>query len=378
MPERMLVPQLNPNDQEMEIVQWHVDDGDLVSAGDTIVTLETAKASVDIESQCDGYVLTSGRGDSTISVGGELACFYDSLDELSSARSQGGGSGEQAIRPDLGGAGPSATARETQPELAMTTGAERRAEDAMRLSQSARSYIEAHNIDQGLFRGMGLVTLSKVKQTVAAGDLRSNRISLSKQQEIEILHAGQRGGINSSVTVQFSSGPIRERLSEASLLDGDILPFVLFNLAYTIKQHKLANAYYEDRQLVYHRSIHIGLAMDMGYGLKVPVIRNADRLSPYQLSERVQDFSNRYRNRQLHIEDLQAGTFTVSDLSNDDVMHFQPLLAPKQAAILGIGGDRHAAGHPMSLTLVFDHRVLTGREAARFLNTLKDRMTADD
>ena len=356
MPKQMLVPQLNPNDMEMQVVEWHVQDGDPVEVGDIIITLETAKANIDVESDCEGFILTTCKTHDIVSIGRELARFYDSLNELTAASNQ---------------------QRDTSTELSKLLPNDNVAENTMRFSQSALAYIEAEKIDKEIFRGMGLVTLTNVKQTVAASGLRREPILLSKQQEIQILIAGQQGGVNSSITVQFDSQPIRERLSKAKLLDGEILPFILFSLAYTIRQIPVVNAYYESQHIVYHKKINIGVAMDMGHGLKVPVIQQADTLTPHQLFQFIKTFSSRYRKKQLQTEDLQAATFTVSDLSNDDVIHFQPLLAPKQAAILGIGGNKHRAGHPMTLTLVFDHRVLSGRDAAQFLNALKERLTIE-
>jgi 2-oxoglutarate dehydrogenase E2 component (dihydrolipoamide succinyltransferase) len=205
-------------------------------------------------------------------------------------------------------------------------------------------------------------------------ELRSEKVSKSKKLEISLLTAGQSGGINSSLTVQFNSASIRQTLQELNSLNGQMLPLILFELARLLEEYPAFTGYYENEKIYYYDRIDLGLAIDLGKGLKVPVIRGANQLSPTELLEAITDFATRYLDNQLSVEDLTGGTITISDLSSENILHFQPLVNQNQSVILGIGGDSSIEGYPMTLTIVFDHRILAGREVALFLNALKSRL----
>jgi 2-oxoglutarate dehydrogenase E2 component (dihydrolipoamide succinyltransferase) len=204
--------------------------------------------------------------------------------------------------------------------------------------------------------------------------LRSENIPLPKRMEIQALTAGQAGNINSSATVTFSSASLRQLLREKGQLSGEVLPLILYELAKLLRERPEFTAFYSDNRVWFHDEVNLGVAIDLGKGLKVVTLKEADRLMPVDFAERLLDCSLRYMGNQLEAHDVTGSTFTVTDLSSENVLYFQPLVNMDQAAILGIGGDSDQEGHPMSLTLAFDHRVLTGRQASQFLNELKQRL----
>ncbi len=423
----LLVPRLNTNDDEVDVVHWYFKDREYVEKGQEIVDLESSKAVVSIESETSGYISCCFQKGDTVKVGVPLAVFYTSLEELD-ADLRGNSQRTEAVsdRPSQ------ATPVEAPTQLvavgqnhqspatsSLSVQTPSPAQDAIanhqklqptftftRFSKSAQEYIQQHQLDPALFEGMGLVsvevieTVLGIRQPVATPavdpafalpshlnngqkvtvpsvtnpGLRSEKVSKSKQLEISLLTAGQSGGINSSLTLQFNSAGIRQTLEEMGSLNGQVLPLILFELARLLEEYPAFTAYYEAGQIFYYDRIDLGLAIDLGKGLKVPVIRNANQLSPTEILETVTDFATRYLENQLTVEDLTGSTITVSDLSNEKILHFQPLINQNQAVILGIGGDSTIEGYPMTLTLVFDHRILAGREVALFLNTLRDRL----
>jgi 2-oxoglutarate dehydrogenase E2 component (dihydrolipoamide succinyltransferase) len=208
--------------------------------------------------------------------------------------------------------------------------------------------------------------------------VRAEKVTKAKALEIQYLAAGQAGNLNSSLTVQFDSQRIRDALLEYPALGGQVLPLMLYELSRLLVKYPALTAFYENGNIYYYDAVHLALAMDLGKGLKAPVIKHINELEPIQVYERVQDLASRYMSNELAPEELAGGTFTVSDLSSENILHFQPLINQRQAAILGVGGDRHLKGFPMTLTLVFDHRILAGREAGMFLNELKSRLLSYD
>ena len=115
--------------------------------------------------------------------------------------------------------------------------------------------------------------------------------------------------------------------------------------------------------------------MDGGLGLKVPVIGHADRKGLVEIAEELEGFLLDYVNGQLATAALAGGTFTITDLSGEDVVSFHPLINQGQAAILGIGAEQPLIdGACCQLMLSFDHQLAEGRMAARFLKELRDRI----
>jgi len=151
--------------------------------------------------------------------------------------------------------------------------------------------------------------------------------------------------------------------------------------AWALCQHPEANAAYQDGQIAEWDEVNVGVATAIDAGLIVPVIRQADRLGMREIAARLGDLTTRARENRLKIEDLQGGTFTVSNLGMFGIDQFTAILNPPQAAILAVGrvakravvtaDDRVEVRPVTTLTLTADHRVLDGATAARFLATLQ-------
>jgi len=151
--------------------------------------------------------------------------------------------------------------------------------------------------------------------------------------------------------------------------------------AWALYQHPEANAAYQDGQIAEWDEVNVGVATAIEAGLIVPVIRQADRLGMREIAARLGDLTMRARENRLKIEDLQGGTFTVSNLGMFGIDQFTAILNPPQAAILAVGrvakravvtaDDRVEVRPVTTLTLTADHRVLDGATAARFLATLQ-------
>jgi pyruvate dehydrogenase E2 component (dihydrolipoamide acetyltransferase) len=157
--------------------------------------------------------------------------------------------------------------------------------------------------------------------------------------------------------------------------------------AWALAQHPEANSAFLDGQVAEWDEVNVGVATAIDAGLIVPVVRGADRLGMRAIAARLADLTARARDGQLKLEDLQGGTFTVSNLGMFGIDHFTAILNPPQAAILavgrvakqavvmerqGTGDDDRVEVRPRStLTLTADHRVLDGASAARFLGTIQ-------
>jgi pyruvate dehydrogenase E2 component (dihydrolipoamide acetyltransferase) len=157
--------------------------------------------------------------------------------------------------------------------------------------------------------------------------------------------------------------------------------FAVKAIAATLRRHPLLNASLDEAsgEIVLKDYVHIGLAVDTEAGLLVPVIRDADRKDLLQLSREIQDLAARARERKLGLAELQGGTFTLSNQGGIGGAHFTPILNPPEVAILGLGRSvLRPAVHDgqivprllMPMALTYDHRLIDGGSAARFITDL--------
>lgn len=125
------------------------------------------------------------------------------------------------------------------------------------------------------------------------------------------------------------------------------------------------------QEIVYKQYIHLGIAVDTEAGLMVPVLRDADKKSTLELSKGLQDLAGRARSRKVTLEELQGGSFTVSNQGGIGGLHFTPIIHKPEVAILGLGQARRGI---LPLSLSYDHRVIDGADAARFMHDLVERL----
>jgi pyruvate dehydrogenase E2 component (dihydrolipoamide acetyltransferase) len=144
-------------------------------------------------------------------------------------------------------------------------------------------------------------------------------------------------------------------------------------------KHPALNARWEETRIVQPDSVNIGLAVDTPEGLLVPVVRGVQTLTLGHLAKKTADLVSRARQRRLSAEELRGGTFTISSLGGMGVDLFTPIINHPECAVLGIGrivrepvavNEAVVLRDRMWLSLTFDHRVVDGAPAARFLETL--------
>ncbi|HEU0118092.1 MAG TPA: 2-oxo acid dehydrogenase subunit E2, partial [Alphaproteobacteria bacterium] len=203
---------------------------------------------------------------------------------------------------------------------------------------------------------------------------RHERLSLAKQAEVAALTQGESGNINSRHSIFFNSASIRERLMADQALGGNIQPLILYEIAQLLKSNPQFTSYFSDNAVHYYDRVDLGVAFDLGKGLKVTTIREADQLKPIDFAKKTLDIGMRYLRNALTQEDLSGSTLTVTDVSGLNILHFHPLINGHQSAIIGIGGDAAQPNHPMAIHITFDHRVMSGREVGTFLGELRTRI----
>ena len=166
------------------------------------------------------------------------------------------------------------------------------------------------------------------------------------------------------------------------------LPFFAVSVCEALKQHPVLNSSVEDDQIIYHGTEHLGIAVDTERGLLVPVIHSAGDLNMGGIARKISDLAARTRENKVTPDELGGGTFTLTNTGSRGALFDTPIINQPQVAILGLGaivkrpmvvkgedgGETIAIRSMVYLALSYDHRVVDGADAARFLVTLKERL----
>jgi pyruvate dehydrogenase E2 component (dihydrolipoamide acetyltransferase) len=165
------------------------------------------------------------------------------------------------------------------------------------------------------------------------------------------------------------------------------MPFVIKAVAQALRRHPVVNASVipEDREVIYKQYINVGVAVDTERGLIVPVLRGIDSMGIPQIARALQEISEKARAGKINVDEMRGGTFTISNLGAIGGTYSTPIINPPEVAILLVGRSRKLpivvdddiqVRLMMPLSLSYDHRLVDGAAAARFLNEVKDYLQA--
>jgi len=178
---------------------------------------------------------------------------------------------------------------------------------------------------------------------------------------------------------------LREELKAALAPRGLVVPtytdLITKLTSIALLEHPMLNATWQKEEILIPDGVHIAVAVDTEVGLLVPVIRDVPSKSLQQIAEESRTLLEKAHARQMGLEELQGGTFTITNLGSYGIDVFTPIINLPQCAILGVGriiskpavvNDEIVPRKMMALSLTFDHRVVDGGPAARFLNTIRE------
>ena len=221
---------------------------------------------------------------------------------------------------------------------------------------------------------------SRIRQITAAKTKESLQISaqLTQVHEVDVTKVAQLR--------QRAKAAFREREG----VNLTFLPFFAKATVEALKQHPNVNASYneETKEITYHGSINLGIAVDTERGLLSVVIHDAGELSLSGLAHRIADLAERARNNKVTPDELTGGTFTITNLGSNGALFDTPIIVQPQSGILGVGAvvrrpvvvtdaegnDTIAIRSMAYLPLTYDHRLIDGADAGRFLTTIKQRL----
>jgi 2-oxoglutarate dehydrogenase E2 component (dihydrolipoamide succinyltransferase) len=181
---------------------------------------------------------------------------------------------------------------------------------------------------------------------------------------------------------------VQTRFTEANGTKLTFMPFFALAAAQALQSHPKLNASVDGETIVYHGSENVAFAVDTERGLLTPVIRDAASLNISDLARQIADLANRTRNNQLKPDELSGGTFTLTNTGSRGALFDTPVVFLPQSAILGtgivtkrpvvvtdeLGNDTISVRHMVYLALSYDHRIIDGADASRFLVAMKNRL----
>jgi pyruvate dehydrogenase E2 component (dihydrolipoamide acetyltransferase) len=391
----VILPRLGQGMESGTIVRWLKAEGEPVTKGDPLFELDTDKVTQEVEAEAAGVLLKIAVAEGEVPVGQTVAFI--------------GAEGEDV--PEVAAAAPAAEKDETktsEPEPAPEVEAPQDAAVAsgngrIKASPLARRVARERGIELAAIRGTGpdgRIVAEDVERaeaggpaappvaapTVPAGEVEHIPLSNVRKTiarrltEAWAIPVFQLQASADMTRVNALVARLRERDPEVRITVTDVLTKTS---AQALMRHREVNAEFTEDAILLHPSANVGLAVAAPQGLVVPVIRSAERLSLTEIAGVRADLVGRAREAKLRADDLDGGTFTISNLGMYAVESFTAVLNPPQAAIVAVGateervvpvGGETVVRPMVTLTATFDHRAVDGAPAAAFLQTLKESL----
>jgi 2-oxoglutarate dehydrogenase E2 component (dihydrolipoamide succinyltransferase) len=402
---KIKVPAMGEYVTEATVARWFKKEGDSVSRDEPLVELETDKVTVEVPAPADGAIeaISVKEGD-TVQVGTILGAI---------AEGKSGQTNPAAAAPKKTPEAPKPTPAPA-PAPAPVAAAPAAKSDAP-IMPSVRRISEESSLDPATVAGSGrdgrvmkgdmlaaLESRSSVPQPAAAATPihsgprpraeREERVTMSRLRKTIALRLKDSQNTAAQLTtfneadmthVMELRAEYKDEFEKKHGVRMGFMGFFVKACIAALKELPNVNAEIEGDDIVYKNYYDIGIAVSTERGLIVPVVRDADRLSMAQIEKAIQDFGTRARDNKLKLEELQGGTFSITNGGVFGSLMSTPILNAPQSGILGMHkiqkramviGDKIEIRPMMYLALSYDHRLVDGREAVTFLVRVKENL----
>lgn len=364
----MILPKLSALMQKGKIDGVHISDGDFIKKDEVIVTISAEKANVDITSPIDGYVKLQCRVGDELPVGSVLAFVADNLEEFEelqdSRRLNGNAETETAVNTEI-----MAASDKKAPIRAMPI---------------AKRIAKEKGIDLSTIKGTGpngMIRLEDVKRAIESNDQDDQVLELSAVKKGMFEHMERaKAYVQGTTFMEVDMGHIKElRVQNRQ----SYTSFVAAAVIRALTNHPLINSVHDNGKIIIKKHINLGVALDNQGKLFVPVIKNAQNMGVKDIEEHIKKFRGKVVANKITMDDLSGGTFTVTNSGIFGSLCFAPVINYPQSAILGMGGivDRPVVRNNgitirpiMIISLSYDHRIIEGSVAVKFLAEVKQNL----
>ena len=392
MAEVIKMPRLSDTMTDGVVAKWHKKVGDVVKEGDLLADIETDKATMEFEAFQEGVLLHIGVAETeSAPVDSILAILGEKGEDVSNLLDSNNESEETPKKEEKNISSPANNSDNSSFETP------KKSADNLLIKASplAKKIAKEKGIDISQIKGSGengriikrdlnnfntktteekidstndmtMQPLSQMRKTIASRLSQSKftapHFYLTSEVDVENL-ISLRKNINQTLDEKISFNDI-----------------IIKAVAFSLRKHPNINVSWSEDNIILNENINIGVAIAVDEGLLVPVIKNADKNSILDISNKIKDFAERSRNKKINLEELSGNTFTVSNLGMFGIDEFTAIINPPDACILAVGAIKQkpivknneiAIGNIMKVTLSSDHRLVDGAEGAKFLKTLK-------
>ena len=381
MATEVIMPALNPGQETGILLEWLKQEGETIEKGEPLMEVETDKANVEVEAEATGILsnISVQPGDE-IHVGEVIAMILSEDESVS-----------ESIKDDS-----STQTAVTENEVKQHSGNSEKMESIETVSKNkiaaspkVKQYAKKEGIDLSSLKGSGpggAILMEDVLAIQSTAEKEDNDFQTGKGWLLmaDRLTESWTSAPHFSIVRNLDATNLVAHKKETQANSSANITFTDLLVKYaasSLKEHPRVNASLIDGKLIKNLAINIGIAVATEDGLIVPVIHNADELSLEEITERRKELVARTQEGKLRSGDLDAGTFTISNLGMFDVDSFNAIINPPQSAILAVGKiidhvvpmDGKPAIRPMlKINLSFDHRVIDGARGAHFLQTLSN------
>ena len=374
---KILVPSVGESVKTASIESWEKSSGDYVEKGDILVLLETDKASMEVPAPESG-LLTILKKEGEVLVGDTLGYLEETSEKPKvkpSTPSQV--SKEVAVQKE-----------ETKPRQSQASGAGTGPAVRHLLGEQGR----AREDIQGTGRGGRILKAdakasSSVTKSPTDSEYREPMSKLRKRTAEKLVYSQQSTATLSTFNEVDMTNIIslRKKYQDSFIKKHQVklgfMSFFVKAVVKSLKKYPRVHARIEGTDIVYSKDCHIGIAISSDKGLVVPVLKKANDLSFADIEKQILEYGARAKNRKLSLDDLQGGSFTISNGGIFGSLLSTPILNPPQSGILGmhtiqsrpVVRDNQIVIRPMMyVTLSYDHRIIDGRESVSFLVKVKE------
>jgi len=390
MSREVKVPVLPESVEDAIVSAWHKKPGDAVSRDENLVDLETDKVVLEVPAPVDGVLgeVSAAEGE-TVTSGQLLAILEEG------ARAEAAG---ESPAEDGNDKQDEADENESEPAAAeeAATAEPEKAGDKASLSPSARRLAEEERVDPdkvpGTGRG-GRVTKGDVLQFLkGAGPRTEERVKMTRLRS-RIAARLKEAQNTAAILTSFNEVDLKavmdlrrkhqEEFVEKHGVKLGFMSFFVKACCDALRKFPVVNASIDGEEIVYHGYQDVGIAVSTERGLMVPILRNAETMGLAEIELAIRHFAGQARDGKIALEDLQGGTFTITNGGVFGSLISTPLINPPQSAILGMHNikerpvvvDGEIVIRPMMyIALSYDHRIIDGREAVLFLVAVKDAL----
>ena len=371
------MPRLSLAMKEGTIVQWFKKEGDMVKKGEPLVEVLSEKATYEVEAPASGVLrkILAEEG-MDVPVAGTLGIITapdEELPEIEAVAAAPVIEAEEAV---------------AVPERKVLE----KVEERIIASPAAKRLAKEHGIDLAQVRGTGpegriveedvgslieeAKVMPRVREVIPLTGIRktaAERVSLSARRAPQ-----------STISMEVDMSNMAKLRERVQVSYTDVL---VKAVAKALAEHPIINSTLEKGQIKVFADINIGVAVATEMGLIVPVIHNADGKSLTEIASTLKELVEKAKQSKLAKEELTGGTFTITNLGMYGVDVFTPIINPPETAILGVGRvaekpvvveEQIVVRPTMQLSLTFDHRVVDGAPAARFLQKVKQNLESSD